>query len=187
MEASAPAFSSYPAPAPTWRRAALVSAAVAAVELIVLVVIALAFLAKPFASDAKPAKAETKHVESAPAQVSVAAKPEKAAPSQAGSKAVAPHVPRASTSVLVLNGNGVSGAASGAASRLRALRYRVAAVTDASRRDFPRTIVMYRPGFEAEAQRLATDLRLDRRRAVPLDGLRVADLHGAQVALIIGG
>jgi hypothetical protein len=69
---------------------------------------------------------------------------------------------------------------------LRSLRYQVAGVSDAARRDFPRTIVMFRPGFRGEADRLAKDLGMTVSRAVPLDGMRPGELSGAQLVLIVG-
>ncbi len=162
----------FPAPSPVryaedsgqrpWRRAAIITAAIAAVELVVLLIIALAFIAKPFTNDAASAgKGKEPVAESAAA-------------------------PRPETPVIVLNGNGVAGAAGTAARRIRKLDYPIVAVSDASRRDFSRTIVMYRDGSQAAAVRLARDLGLPARRAVPLDGLRVKDLRGAQLALILG-
>jgi hypothetical protein len=44
---------------------------------------------------------------------------------------------------------------------------------------------MYRPGFEGEAKRLGRDLRI--RHVTPLDGMRIRDLQGAHVALVVGG
>ena len=51
--------------------------------------------------------------------------------------------------------------------------------------DFPRSIVMFRPGFKDEAQRLAKDVRVT--SVTPLDGMRPSDLGGAQLVLIVGG
>ena len=79
-----------------------------------------------------------------------------------------------------------AGAAGQLAAVVRALRYPVAGIGDAARRDFPWTIVMYRNGFRGEAERLAKDLGLARNRTLPLDGMRPADLGGAQLALIVG-
>jgi hypothetical protein len=157
----APASGSYvddPGARP-WRRAAIVTAAIAGIELVALLVIALAFIAKPFADDA--------------ATKTKAAKPGASAP-------------RSETPVLVLNGNGVQGAAGEAARRVRRLKYPVVGVADASRRDFGRTLVMYRDGDRAAGVRLARDLGLPARRAIPLDGLRKKDLMGAELALVLG-
>ncbi|MCC6224738.1 MAG: LytR C-terminal domain-containing protein [Thermoleophilia bacterium] len=181
MDAPAPALAafSYPETPSRWRRAALVSAAIAGLELVALVVIALAFVARPLADDAASKPAATASATSAEKVTSAAA----AATVETSTAALT----RAETAVLVLNGNGVSGAASAAAERVRGLRYPVTAVADASRRDFPRTIVMYRPGLRGEALRLARDLGLGAGRAVPLDGLRASQLGGAKLVLVVGG
>ena len=185
MDLPADALSSYVDERPPWRKAAIVTAGIAAIELVALVVIALAFVARPFADDgARPAKSEAKRE----AATSPAAAQGEATASklQAPAPALA-ELPREKTWVLVLNGNGVSGAASSAAQRVKTHHYRVAGIGDAARRDFPRTIVMYRPGFRGEAQRLARDLDLGLSRAVPLDGMRAADFGSARLALVIGG
>jgi LytR cell envelope-related transcriptional attenuator len=146
-----------------WPRAAIVTAAIAALELVALLVIALAFIAKPFTNEGESAK----RTDAAPAASAA--------------------VPRSETPVIVLNGNGIAGAAGAAAKRVRRLDYPIVAVTDASRRDFGRTLVMYRDGSEPVAVRLARDLGLPPRRAVvPLDGMRAKDLLGAELALIVG-
>jgi hypothetical protein len=152
------------------------------VELVLLIVIALAFIAKPFAGgDEKPVSGAK-----ATAQTEAAGKGA-AAEEAARVDPVFAKIPRAQTAVLVLNGNGVAGAANNVAKRVRTLDYPVSGIGDAARRDFPKTIVMYRPGFEGEAQRLARDLRLELRRAVPLDGMRPAELGSAKLAVIVGG
>lgn len=162
----------FPAPPPvqysdepprSWPRAAIVTAAIAGLELVVLIVIALAFIAKPFADDAaSKATAERQQEQAA---------------------AIAP---RTETPVLVLNGNGLAGAAGAAAKQMRKLNYQVTGIGDASRRDFERTLVMYSDGARPEAVRLARDLGLPAKRAVPLDGMRERDLLGADLALVLG-
>ena len=52
--------------------------------------------------------------------------------------------------MLVLNGNGISGAAASAGQLVRHKGY-VAAVGNAPRSDYRRSVVMYRPGYGAEA------------------------------------
>ena len=159
-------------PSQPWRAAAIVAAAIAAVELVLLVLLGLAAVARPLAT-----AVETQAKERALA-------PKRAAPAP-GRAAVPPaRLPRTRTSVIVLNGNGVTGAAGNAASLVRSLRYLVAGTANAPRTDFRRSLVMYRPGFRGEAFRLADDLNV--KRVVPLDGLRAADLRGAHVALIVG-
>jgi len=158
-----------PALAP-WRTAALVAAAIAAVELLLLVVVGLAFAAKPFADDAEQA------VKSRATNGS--------ASGQAESEPASPTLSRGETSVLVLNGNGLQGAAAEAAGRVRVNGYLIAGTANATRSDFSRSLVMYRPGYRGEAERLAKDLGV--KRVGPLDGLRAAALQGAHVAFIVG-
>jgi hypothetical protein len=76
--------------------------------------------------------------------------------------------PRAATSVLVLNGNGLAGAAGGVSSRLLADGYRSALAENAQATTYARSLVLYRPGWEREAKRLAKDARI--RAVAPLDG-----------------
>jgi hypothetical protein len=167
-------------PASGWRRAALVAGSVAAVELVALLVIALAFIAKPFADDGRKKAAPAATAER-PQQVAATSS------SRGGGAPTKPVVlPRNKTAVLVLNGNGISGAAGGKADALRARHYRIVGVGDAQRRTFPRTIVMYRAGFAGEGQRLARDLGLGRTAAVPLDGMSARDMHGAKLVVIVG-
>jgi hypothetical protein len=155
-----------------WRTATLVASAVAAVELVVLVALGIALLAKPV----------SEHVQQAAKQQVLApvAKPKPPAKPAAG----APKLTRAETSVTVLNGNGRSGAAADAADSVRRFGYTIGTVGNAPRTDFTRTMVMYRDGYRAEAARLAKDLNV--KIVGPLDGLRPADLLGAHVALVVG-
>ena len=84
---------------------------------------------------------------------------------------------------MVLNGNGVPGAAHEAASRVRTRGYSLGEVGNAKRTDFMRSVVMYRPGYRGEALRLARDMRI--KIVGPLDGLRVRDLLGAHIVLVV--
>jgi LytR cell envelope-related transcriptional attenuator len=152
-----------------WRTIAVVAAGVAAIELIVLAIAAVALLAKPVVHRARAAaKAEA---------VTPAAKKHTTTPSK-------PLLPRGSTSVAILNGNGVSGAAAAEASRVRARGYLIGQVGNAPRTGYGRSVVMYRTGRRPEAFRLARDLRI--RLVSPLDGLRPRDLMGAQLAVVVG-
>jgi hypothetical protein len=83
----------------------------------------------------------------------------------------------------VLNGNGVSGAAHAAASRVRARGYSIGEIGNAKRTDHMRSVVMYRPGHRGEALRLARDLRI--KIVGPLDGLTARELMGAHVAVVV--
>ena len=90
---------------------------------------------------------------------------------------------RRQTSVLVLNGNGISGAAAAEASRARARGYQVAGTANAPR-SYGKTVVMYRAGHRPEAKRLAADMGVT--LVGPLDGLGPRQLRGAQVVVVLG-
>src|SRR4029453_17009928 len=167
-----------------WRTAPVVAAGVAAVELFILVVIGVVLGAKLLTDSAEKAVISATTAANAPAPTPAASKSSSKKGAPASSTPVA-NLSRSKTSIVVLNGNGLPGAAAVAAQRLRHFHYLVAATGNAPRTDFQRSLVMYRKGYEAEAIRLAHDLHL--RRVTPLDGLKLHDLQGAHVALIIGG
>jgi hypothetical protein len=87
--------------------------------------------------------------------------------------------------VIVLNGNGRTGAAGAEAQRLRGKGYPIRRVGNASRSDYATSIVMYAPGYRAEGFRLGRDTGI--RMVTPIDGLRPSALRGAKLALILGG
>jgi hypothetical protein len=150
-----------------WRTIAVVAGALAMLELLGLVVVGIALVAKPMAhraiSDAAKAPAVTKP------------KPEP----------MLPLLARRLVSVTILNGNGVSGAAASEASRVRARGYIVGRVGNAPRGSYGHSVVMYRAGRIREGRRLARDLGIS--IVSPLDGLRKGDLHGAKLAVVVGG
>jgi hypothetical protein len=161
-----------------WRTAAYVAVAVAAVELLLLLSSAAAltgFVRSHRARGARPGAApiDTTQAEASPSH--------KTAP-------VAKR-PRSKTVVLVLNGNGRTGAAASAASRVQSRGYKIGEVTNAPEL-VPRSIVMYKPGFAGEGRRLGQDLgvKLMRRstecarRARP----RARRLHSRSLAQIRG-
>lgn len=169
----------HPIPSPDvlirpWRTATLVASLVAALELVALVGIGLVVLAKPLAKSVAAA-AENKAL--APITPARHTTPKQAPLAE-------PKLPRARISVLVLNGGGVSGAAAAESARISGVGYRIAAVGNAPKSDYTRTLVMYRKGFAPEAARLAQDLHV--KIVGPLDGLRPAQLAGAHVAVIVG-
>ena len=84
---------------------------------------------------------------------------------------------------MVLNGGGIAGAAHDAADRVSAKGYLLGEVGNAPA-ETPRTLIMYRPGYEGEGRRLARDLGV--RIVRPLDGMRPAQLMGAHLVLIMG-
>jgi LytR cell envelope-related transcriptional attenuator len=153
-----------------WRTIAVVFAGVATLELVGLLIVAIALLAKPVLHHAQSeARAAAKHA---------AAK--KPVPPK-----VAPVLPRRLVSVTVLNGNGVSGAAAAEASRVRVRGYKIRVVGNAPRGGYGQSVVMYRAARRGEALRLARDLRI--RLVSPLDGLHARDLKGAKLAVVVGG
>ncbi len=155
-----------------WRTATVVASLVAALELVALVAIGVVVLAKPLANNVAAA-AESK-----------AFAPIEPARAAAATPLAEPKLPRARTSVLVLNGGGVSGAAATESARIRGVGYRIAGVGNAPKSDYTRTLVMYRQGFAPEAARLARDLHV--KIVGPLDGLRPTQLAGAHVAVVVG-
>jgi hypothetical protein len=160
--------------------ATLVVAGIAALELVLLVMLGGALLAKPehaTARKAAPSKAVAAKHSTKPAPA-----PAKAATTE---KAAVAQLPRRKVTVLVLNGNGRQGAAATAASRVSRRGYRIGLVANAPSHDYAASLVMYRPGFKGEAQRLARDLGV--KVVSPLDGVRPGQLHGAQAVLILGG
>lgn len=161
-----------------WRTTALVATAVAVTELVVLVVVGVALLGEPLAAKAKDAAIERSQPQAA------AAKPEPKPAAVQPASVAEPKLARGETAVLVLNGNGRSGAAAEASLRVRERGYLVGSTGNAPRSDYVRSVVMYRAGFEAEARRFARDLKI----AVvgPLDGMAPRELMGAHVALILG-
>jgi hypothetical protein len=96
-----------------------------------------------------------------------------------------PLLPRRLVSVTILNGNGVSGAAASEASRVRVRGYKIGVVGNAPRGSYGHSVVMYRAGRIREGRRLARDLGIS--IVSPLDGLRKRDLHGAKLAVVVGG
>ena len=169
----------HPVPSPDalirpWRTATFVASLVAALELVALVGIGLVVLAKPLAHHVAAAAENRALAPIVPAD-RVATKP---------APLGEPKLPRARVSVLVLNGGGIAGAAAAESARISGAGYRIAAVGNAPKSDYTRTLVMYRKGFAPEAARLAHDLQL--KIVGPLDGLRPAQLAGAQVAVVLG-
>jgi LytR cell envelope-related transcriptional attenuator len=172
-----------PLPAPDalirpWRTATLVASLVAAIELVLLIGLALLLLAKPLAH------AMQHHAQAAAFKPAVKKKAAPATVKRVHHTVPKAKHPRSATGVFVFNGNGVSGAASSAASKLSGLGYRVRGKTNAKRQDYATTVVMYAPGYEGEGRRLARDLHV--KVVGPLDGMKRAALHGGQLAVVLG-
>jgi LytR cell envelope-related transcriptional attenuator len=151
-----------------WRTATIVITVVAAVELVGLAALGIALIGNPFGNRLVPRAA------AAPAVHTATSRP----------KASQARLPRSQTSVIVLNGGAANGAAAAESARLRARGYLIGSVGNASRMDYTHTLVMYRPGYGAEGARLAHDLHI--RIVAPLDGMRVSQLAGSHLVLVLG-
>lgn len=157
-----------PSPFP-WRTATLVVGALAALELVALIAIGAVRLAPAHHATAATTRPPVRHTA--------------AARRVAGPPAV-PLRPRARVRVLVLNGNGVAGAASAEAEHLSVAGYRIGGATNAQRHDYAQSMVMYVPGWQKEARRLAQDAGV--RMVAPLDGLPPRQLKGSTIVLLLG-
>ena len=153
-------------PVRPWRTAAIVATGVAALELLALIVAGTVLLGRSVVSHGARAAAK-------PARYKPATQPSRH-----------PSLPRAKTRVVVLNGNGEAGAAAAEASTIRARGYKISAVGNAERPTQGPTLVMYRPGFVAEAQRLARDT--GNGVVTALDGMQPGSLRGAQLVVVLG-
>jgi hypothetical protein len=166
-----------------WRTATLVASCVAGVELVLLVVLGVVLLGRSVAphvraAAAKAAQAPKHHAE--PASVRPAKQRRRHAPH------VARLLPRSKTSVLILNGNGINGAAAEAATIARSRGYAVSDTRNAPRTGYPTWRLMAAPGYAGEARRFARDMGLFQSRVGPLDGMTPRQLHGAKLVLILG-
>jgi LytR cell envelope-related transcriptional attenuator len=159
----------YPVQTNRWRTRALVLAAIAALELFVLVGVGVFAAGRVLAGEvATVARAH----ELAPTKKRVA-------PTEKNR----PLLERTEVSVVVLNGNGIAGVAGETATRVRAKTYVVAKVGNAPR-TYAKSMVMFRKGYQPEAERLAKEIGV--KIVGPLDGLRKADLMGAHLAVVLG-
>lgn len=155
-----------------WRAAALLALALAVVELAMILSLEggrLAHLLHPAA-----APAATRLNQTRPSTVA----------GHVWSGPVTPLRPRSRVSVLVLNGNGVNGAAGQTATRLLRHGYRSATAADAPSHDYATSLVLYRPGWQREAHRLAHDAGA--RVIAPLDGRLPAGSKRYRLVLILG-
>jgi LytR cell envelope-related transcriptional attenuator len=166
-----------------WRTRTMIVSAVAAAELVALVAVGVLVLGKGWFQHAQANAAgrrvhHTVVTQTAKHSVPVAKpKPHPAAPAT-------PMLSRAQTTLLVLNGNGQSGAAGAESRVLRAHGYTVSAVGNAKRNDYAASMVMYRPGLKREGLRLARDLGIPIVSA--LDGIQPSQLKGAKLLVIVG-
>ena len=155
-----------------WRTATLVTATFALLELALLIAGGTALLDRPFhhaAAATAPTVTPARTVVHVPKRTPVRAVPLRA---------------RSQVAVLVLNGNGVQGAASTEAARLQTLGYRIGGATNAVRHDYARSMVMFAPGYGKEARRLARDTGVH--MVAPVDGATKATLKASPLVLLLG-
>ena len=133
-----------------------------AIGIVLLLIVAVGLMSKPSAADAK--RAPVKH------------RPGRPEPKR-------PTLTRAQTKVLVLNANGITGAAASEAFRARTRGYKISG-TGNTPLTLGQSVVLYRPGHEPEGKRLARDEGIP--IVGPLDGIKPRQLHGAQVVIVLG-
>ena len=159
-------------PAHSWRRLSFTLGAIAVLEAIVILVAGIVLVAKPFAHHLRNAALH----QSTPSLDKTKTGPD----SLAGKPKLAP----SQTVVMVLNGNGQSGAAAATAGQLRHFGYKIGSVGNARRADYPKSVIMYKRGYRPEAIRLAHAMRV--KVVGPLDGIRPKAMGRADVAYVVG-
>lgn len=179
----APVFHTYDLARP-WRRATFVASGLAVIELVVVVALGALVLARPVSHALASSSAVSRH-SAATAHVKLAGRRVHRALIREHAVTTAVRtMPATRVGVLVLNGNGVSGAAGRAAAAIHGHGYPIAGVANAAHEDYPRTLILYRPGFRSEGMRLARQLGV--RVVGPLDGVSARSLHGGDLAVILG-
>ena len=148
-----------------WRTAAIVASGVAALELLALIVAGTILLGHSVHGGRAASKTGSGKT--------AAAKPKARA-----------LLPRGKTHVDVLNANGLTGAAATEATAVGARGYKIGAVGNAPRSSQGPTLVMYRPGYAAEAHRLARDAGIT--VVTALDGMKTRSLGRAQLVIVLG-
>jgi hypothetical protein len=163
-----------------WRTATLVAGGVALLELIGLLAIGALLLAPHAKVKATAASAHVVKHHAAPVR-QVTAIPAK---DRFDAVPLMPVRSRAHVPVLVLNGNGVAGAAHAEAARLQSLGYRIGGAANAPHHVYARSMVMYVPGYVREARRLSRETGI--RLVAPVDGLTPASLRTARLVVLLG-
>jgi LytR cell envelope-related transcriptional attenuator len=175
-----------------WRTATYVASAIAALELLGLVGVGAFVVAHPFrhhGTTATTASSTTPAV-TTPATTAhhVATVARRVAPIPAKDRVapVAPHPIRARSQVrvLVLNANGVQGAAHSEAAHLQGLGYPIGGAANAPSHHYSQSMVMFVPGYAKEARRLARDTGI--KLVAPVDGLTQSALSGSRLVVLLG-
>ena len=170
-----------------WRTATLIASAVAAVELVGLFVIGAFVLAHPFHHAAKTtttastAAATTVVHHTATVRRHVVPVPAKDRFTPIASPAIRP---RGKVRVLVLNANGVQGAAHSEAAHLQSLGYVIGGAANAPSHHYAASMVMFVPGYVKEARRLARETGI--KMVAPVDGLTQSTLSASRLVVLLG-
>jgi hypothetical protein len=167
-----------------WRTRTMIVTAIAVVELLALVAVAVVLLGRGWFESARATAVRTATHQRAAAAAKKRTTASTVRPKPHPKALARPMLARAHTSLIVLNGNGRDGAAGAEATILRSHGYPVEAVGNAKRSDYAASIVMYRPGYEREARRLARDVGIS--IVSGLDGVLPSQLHGARLLIIVG-
>ena len=167
-----------------WRTATLVATAVAVAELWGLIAIGAFHFVHPLrhahTTAATPPAVTHPLTTAATVQRQVVPVPAK----DRVEVAAHPLRPRSQVRVLVLNANGVQGAAHAEAAQLRGLGYPIAAAENAPSHQYAQSMVMYVPGYLKEARRLANEIRI--RLIAPVDGLTQSALQHSRLVVLLG-
>jgi hypothetical protein len=158
-----------------WRAATVVVGAIAALELVALIGIGATHIASSLRV----------HTTAAPAHAARAAQPVRSHVVKVATPPTHALRARAGLAVLVLNGNGVNGAAGREAVSLQTLGYGSSRSQDAPRHDYARSMVLFLPGYVREARRLAHDAGVA--LVAPVDGMSKAQLKGSPLVVVLGG
>jgi LytR cell envelope-related transcriptional attenuator len=166
-----------------WRTATLVASAVAFVELVGLIAVGATHVAHLFRHSPATARraAVTTVAKAAPVHRHVVPVPAK---DRFGPIPPHPLRPRTRVRVLVLNANGVQGAAHAEATKLGSLGYPIAGAANAPSHHYAQSMVMFVPGYLKEARRLAHDAGI--RMVAPVDGLRSSALMASKLVVLLG-
>ena len=169
-----------------WRTATLLATAVAAVELIGLVTIGALHYSHVFrqvstSPQAVVAPTHAHHTTTTPVHRNVVPVPAKDRVTIVPTHGVRA---RSQVRVLVLNANGVAGAAHAEAARLQSLGYPIGGAANAPSHHYAQSMVMYVPGYSKEARRLAHDTHIE--LVAPVDGLTPSTLGGSRLVVLLG-
>jgi LytR cell envelope-related transcriptional attenuator len=169
-----------------WRTATLVASAIAAAELVGLFVVGAFVLAHPFSHHAKTSTTAATTVSAVTHRTTTVHRHVVPVPAKDRfAPIVSPSLrPRAKLRVLVLNANGVQGAAHIEAAHLQGLGYVIGGAANAPGHHYARSMVMFVPGYLKEARRLARETGI--KLVAPVDGLTPSTLSASRLVVLLG-